>query len=157
MNRNMFEPLFELIPFGRAQFERIFHRYEIDRTAYIGRGTKIIFNDKRNKGRFIMKKFSWIGFDCILDITDDIIIGKYVQIAPRVMIFTHDSSKDRKNPIRKNVILEDYSYIGTGSIILPGVRIGKRAIVGAGAVVTKDVTQNTIVCGVPAKVIGMRR
>ncbi len=52
--------------------------------------------------------------------------------------------------------IESNVYIGAGVIILHGVRIGKNAIVGAGAVVTKDVKANTIVGGVPAKVIGRR-
>lgn len=48
----------------------------------------------------------------------------------------------------------DNVFIGTGSIIMPNVRIGPNAIVAAGSVVTKDVKENTIVAGVPAKVIG---
>ncbi len=52
-----------------------------------------------------------------------------------------------------DIIIEDGSWIGIGAIILPGVTIGKGSIIAAGAVVTKDVEENTIVGGVPAKVI----
>ena len=48
------------------------------------------------------------------------------------------------------------SWIGTGAVILDGVTVGKGAIIGAGAVVTKDVPANSIVAGVPAKVIRTR-
>jgi acetyltransferase-like isoleucine patch superfamily enzyme len=80
-----------------------------------------------------------------------------VDIGPRVMILTHDSSHHCVNPEIPTkvgeVVVEDNAYIGAGAIILPGVRIGRKAIVAAGAVVTKDVPAGTIVAGVPAKVI----
>ncbi len=50
--------------------------------------------------------------------------------------------------------IKDYSFIGTGAIVMPGVTIGPRAIVAAGAVVTKDVPPGSVVAGVPAQVIG---
>ena len=153
----MLEPIFELLPIGRAFFERKIHKYDIHKTAYISRGVRIIYNDKRRKGMLTMKKYSWVGVDCVLDITKSITIGEYVQIAPRAMIFTHDSSRSMKNPEEGEVIIEDNAYIGAGAIILPGVRIGKNAIVGAGAVVTRDIDDNAIVGGVPAKVLGWRR
>ena len=54
------------------------------------------------------------------------------------------------------IIIDDNSWIGTGAIILDGVRVGKGAIVGAGAVVTKDVPDFAIVAGIPARVIRTR-
>jgi acetyltransferase-like isoleucine patch superfamily enzyme len=51
------------------------------------------------------------------------------------------------------IILKKESYIGTGAIILGGVTIGENSIVGAGAVVTKDVLENSTVAGVPARII----
>jgi len=152
----MFEALFEILPKQiRGKMERIFHGYDIDPTARISPGVKIIYNDKRRKKLKIGKNV-FIGVNCVLDITKGIIIKDDVQIAPNVMIFTHDSSKDRKNPIERGVIIEEGAYIGAGAIILHGVRVGKNAIVGAGAVVTRDVDDNAIVGGVPAKVISKR-
>jgi len=55
------------------------------------------------------------------------------------------------------VQIEDYVFIGPRAIILPGVKIGKGAVIAAGAVVTKDVSDFEIVGGVPAKVIGERK
>ncbi|MCW7074409.1 MAG: hypothetical protein OCU24_00970 [Candidatus Methanospirare jalkutatii] len=153
----MFEALFEILPKQiRGKMERIFHGYDIDPTARISPGVKIIYNDKRRKKLKIGKNV-FIGINCVLDITKGIVIKDDVQIAPNVMIFTHDSSKDRKNPIERGVIIEEGAYIGAGAIILHGVRVGKNAIVGAGAVVTRDVDDNAIVGGVPAKVLGWRR
>lgn len=55
--------------------------------------------------------------------------------------------------IKKDVVIGSGTWIGTGAIILPGVTIGKMCIIAAGAVVNKDVPKNTMVGGVPAKVI----
>ena len=152
----MFETLFSILPMQiRARVERWIHRYDIDPTARISPGVKIIYNDKKKKKLKIGKNV-FIGVNCTLDITKGIVIGDNVQIAPNVSIFTHDGSKDRKNPIEKEVIIEEGAYIGAGAIILCGVRIGKNAIVGAGSVVIKNVEPNTIVAGNPAKKISER-
>lgn len=52
------------------------------------------------------------------------------------------------------VVIKDRAFIGNNAVILPGIEIGEQAIVGAGAVVTKNVEPRTIVAGVPARVIG---
>jgi len=152
----MLEPIFEMLPVGRNFVERTIHKYDIHKTAFISRGVRIIYNNKKNKGQLTMRKYSWIGVDCVLDVTKSITLGEYVQIAPNAMIFTHDSSRDMKKPIEKEVVIKDNAYIGAGAIVLAGVTIGKNAIIGAGAVVTKDVDANVVVGGVPAKVIGRR-
>jgi acetyltransferase-like isoleucine patch superfamily enzyme len=63
-----------------------------------------------------------------------------------------DQGAYSKGPIR----IGDHVWIGTGAIILDGVTIGAGAIIGAGAVVTKDIPENAIAAGVPAKVIRLR-
>ncbi|MBL7206316.1 MAG: acyltransferase [Candidatus Aenigmarchaeota archaeon] len=150
----MFEPIFEQLPtYLRVKCERAFHRYRIAKTAVICSGVKIRYRNKKTKGQLIMRKNSWVLFNCFLDITKTIHIGEDVQIAPGAMIFTHDSSLSMENPVEKEVVIENGAYIGAGAIILPGIRIGKNAVVGAGAVVTKDVKEKTTVVGVPADII----
>jgi maltose O-acetyltransferase len=85
-------------------------------------------------------------------------------IAPEVIILTlghrHDSIETPmcgQGGYATKVIIEDDVWIGIRVIVLPGVKIGKGSIVGAGAVVTKDVPPWTIVGGVPAKVIKRRK
>ena len=88
----------------------------------------------------------------------NLIIGNRVAIAPRVtLILSSDANwshlMEKIKPIKSTVILKDDCWIGAGVIILPGVKIGKMAIVGAGAVVTKNVLPYSVVTGVPAKEI----
>lgn len=88
-----------------------------------------------------------------------LVIGNHVDIASEVMIWTseHDSSDPTfTKAIEEKVILEDYTFIGPRSIILPGVTIGRGAIVAAGSIVTKNVEAFSIVAGVPAKKISER-
>jgi acetyltransferase-like isoleucine patch superfamily enzyme len=84
-----------------------------------------------------------------------ITIGRDCMITPRAMILTHDASffihtkRYRFAPVK----IGDRVFIGYGAIIMPGVTIGENSIVGAGAVVTRDVPGNTVVTGVPATVL----
>jgi maltose O-acetyltransferase len=64
---------------------------------------------------------------------------------------------DVEKSVKEPVVIEDYVFIGPRAIILPGVTLKKGAVVGAGAVVTKDVEEFKIVGGVPAREIGERQ
>lgn len=99
-----------------------------------------------------------IGDHATLDGRDLLIIGDHVDIASEVMIFNsqHDVDDAHFAPIHKPVRIEDYVFIGPRAIILPGVNIGKGAVVAAGAVVTKDVDEMSVVAGVPAKHVRTR-
>lgn len=99
-----------------------------------------------------------IGENAVLDGRDKLIIGSHVDIATDVMLYNseHDVESDNFRAIHKPVMLEDYIFIGPRAIILPGVTIGRGAVIAAGAVVTKDVDAFQIVAGIPAKVIGDR-
>lgn len=84
-------------------------------------------------------------------------IGNDVFIGPKVNLITinHDPKpENRSATYGRRIIIEDKAWIGINATILPGVKIGYGAIVGASSVVTKDVAPLTIVAGNPAKVIG---
>lgn len=85
-------------------------------------------------------------------------IGANVNISGFSYIISqsHDTQSHRLQTVLKKVIIEDYAWLATNVTILPGVRIGRGALVAAGAVVTKDVDDFAIVGGVPAGVIGKR-
>lgn len=102
---------------------------------------------------------SIIGENAVLDGRDKLVIGDHVDIASEVMIYNaeHDINDENFKAITGPVEIGDYVFIGPRAIILPGVKIGRGAVVAAGAVVTKDVSEFEIVGGVPAKVIGERK
>jgi maltose O-acetyltransferase len=99
-----------------------------------------------------------IGERAVLDGRARLAIGSHVALASEVMIY--NSQHDIRDPffkaVAKPVQIDDYVFIGPRAIILPGVTVGKGAIVAAGAVVTKDVPPFAVVGGVPAKVISER-
>ena len=115
---------------------------KIDAFVYIEEGVEIGKNCKIRPFVFIPSG---------VKIGDDVFIGPGV-------IFTNDKyPKARGEWKLRETIVEDDVSIGAGAVVLPGVRIGKGAMVGAGAVVTKDVPSNAVVVGNPAKVIGERK
>jgi len=116
------------------------------------------------KNKMIIGSGTWIGQQCFFHSAGGLIIGRNVGIAPGVKIITSShKTGDIKKPVLhspiefKKVTIEDDCDIGTGSILLPGVSIGKGAIVGAGSVVTRDVSPYSVVAGVPAKVLKKRK
>ncbi len=108
-------------------------------------------------------KDSIIGEGVVLDGRDKLTIGNHVDIASEAMIYNsqHDVYAEHfaavENIIKAPVVIEDYVFVGPRAIILPGVHVKKGAVIGAGAVVTKDVEEYQMVGGVPAKPIGERK
>mgnify|MGYP001093629900 CR=1 FL=1 len=93
----------------------------------------------------------------ILD-CNEVRLGNHVMVGPGVQIYTaaHLLQAEPRNQgweVAKPVVVDDNVWIGGSAILLPGVRVGLNAVVGAGAVVTRDVPANTVVAGNPARVI----
>ena len=85
-------------------------------------------------------------------------IGNYVFLGPRVT-FLNDKYPNAEKAINKSwnleaVVVEDDVSIGGGAIILPGVKICKGAVIGAGSVVTRNVPKFQVICGNPARTMG---
>lgn len=101
----------------------------------------------------------YVGFDLELDTNHPelIEIGDGVTISHRCIIASHMAT-DVATPLRAiyppraaPVRIGDGAWICTGAILLPGVTVGRNAVVAAGAVVNRDVPENTLVAGVPAR------
>lgn len=95
-------------------------------------------------------------------ISGELQIGDNVMIAPKCSFIAIEHEFDKDNPcvhvgnVGKKICIKDNAWIGYGAIILAGVTVGEGGVVGAGAVVTKDVEPYSVVGGVPAKKIKMR-
>lgn len=117
----------------------------------------------QGSGRLILGKNSYISSFSVIGVNDRIEIGENVMIANSVSIRDTDHVfSDLNLPLNAQgletapVIIEDNVWLGHGAVITKGVTIHSGAIVGANAVVTKDVPANAIVGGVPAKLLKYR-
>lgn len=107
-----------------------------------------------NFGQFIrLGKNVFINHACTFLDMGGITIEDYVLIGPKVNLITENhpiNHADRRALLCKPILIKRNAWIGAAATILPGVTIGENAVVAAGAVVSKDVADNTIVAGVPA-------
>ena len=117
-----------------------------------------------NRGQVTIGRRSWIGPFCLVYGNGDVSIGDNVLLAGHSSINTVSHHFERCDiPINDQGIycdpvrIEDDVWIGMNAVILQGITVGRGAIVGAGAVVTRDVPPWSIVTGVPARVIRHRR
>ena len=98
----------------------------------------------------------FINFDCVFLDLGGITIDDNVLIASKVSLLSEGhpvNPIERQSLVPGHIHIKKNAWIGAGATILPGVTIGENAVVAAGAVVSKDVPANTIVGGIPAKII----
>jgi acetyltransferase-like isoleucine patch superfamily enzyme len=140
----------------------VFHPENIELGANVYVGHQAILKGYHNNTMRIGDE-TWIGQQAFFHSAGGIDIGARVGIGPAVRIITSFHGEAGRNvPILSSpvelgpVVIEDHCDLGVGAIVLPGVRIGKGAQIGAGAVVVEDVPPYSIAVGVPARVIRER-
>lgn len=126
----------------------------IGRSVGMLRGTTVVRPDQIEIGDHCI-----IGFQCFLGGEGGLYIGNNVNIASFSVLLGgwHDINDPRFTAELRPTVIEDYAWLATRAIVMAGVRIGRGSVVGAGAVVTRDVPPYTVVGGVPAKPIGERK
>jgi maltose O-acetyltransferase len=99
----------------------------------------------------------YFNFNCVVLDVCKVLIGSFTLFGPAVQIYaaTHplDPEQRRREESGKPVTIGDDVWVGGGAIILPGVRIGSRSVIGAGSVVTRDVPEGVLAAGNPCRVI----
>ncbi|SHK17604.1 maltose O-acetyltransferase [Clostridium cavendishii DSM 21758] len=147
---------------------KVKHNKLIKKFKMFGNGSKIIVYEGyypwvNSPENISIGEDTHIGGGFFFDATGGLEIGSHVHIAPRCSIYSsnHNYRSNIKMPydntyIYKKVIIEDYVWIGVNVSIVPGIKVGKGAIIGMGAVVTKDVPEGAIVGGNPAHIIKYR-
>lgn len=151
----------ETIFVGTPHFDPGFHEPLI---VSLGNGVTFYPNvSVRGYGRLSIGDRSSINSGVIFGLTCDLTLGRNVLVADNVSFRTADHEFDdvarpmvEQGERRGSIVVEDDVWIGANVTVLRGVRIGRGAIVGANAVVTRDVPAYAIVGGVPAKPIGSR-
>ena len=134
-------------------------RVELGRWSWLGHGTKI----RCHEGVVSIGAKTVLGQECTISAYQHVSIGRECVIADRVMLIDFDHGVvEVDRPVRlqgiykRDVRVGNNVWIGYGACILRGVTVGDNAIIGTSAVVTKDVPDNAVVAGVPARVIRMR-
>jgi len=132
---------------------------ELGRWSWLGHGCKL----RCHEGVISIGAKSVLGQECTISAYRHVSIGRECVIADRVMLIDFDHGVvEVERPIRlqgiykRDVRVGNNVWIGYGACILRGVTVGDNAVIGTNAVVTRDVPENAVVAGVPARVIRMR-
>lgn len=138
--------------------ELVFDRWERARSLGFGEGASI-YHSAYVFGDVKVGEHTWIGPNVMLDGSGGLEIGAWCSIATGVQLYSHDTvdwaiSGGQAEPARSRTVVEDRVYIGAGTVVARGVRIGSGSIVGAMSFVNRDVSGGSIVVGVPARAIG---
>jgi len=141
---------------ARMFYKRQRHGLKSVHPTFLMRGRSRISRD------LIAHEYSFINDQCAIG--PGVELGPYVMLGPRVAIAGADHVLDKAGtpiifagrPPFKKTVLEADSWVGFGAILMAGVRIGRGAVVAAGAVITKDVPPYEIHAGVPGRKIGQR-
>lgn len=108
------------------------------------------------RGLVVGKDFKCMG-EVIIDPSHcwHVTIGNNVTLAPRVHVLAHDTSTKLFLDYTRvsNVSIGDNVFVGAGTIVLPGVSIGNNVVIGAGSVVSRDIPDNCVAVGNPARVV----
>lgn len=142
--------------------------FQVDRAKNLRLGSRVSiehdvsFKIVKGSAYLAIDEFTFIGKGVVIDVLGSVKIGSHTLIAPGCFITDHNHGIRRSLRIdeqdceQANVLIGNDVWLGANCVILPGVTISNGAVIGAGAVVNRDVGPMEIFAGVPAKKIGVR-
>lgn len=146
----------------RIEISRNWCDITLEDQVALDQGVVIVTGGPPNRDKVRIGTGTYVNRYTIFDVHSHLHVGRDVMIGPHCYLTDADhgmepGSSVKSQPMRhKPVDVEDEVWIGARATILPGVRLGRGSVVGAGAVVTRDVPSMAIVAGVPARIIRFR-
>lgn len=128
----------------------------------LDKGVVLLCSGPPQADKLIIRSGTYVNRYTIFDAHQHLEVGRDCMIGPHCYITDADHGTEAGKSVKEQsmkkapVIIEDEVWLGTNVIVLPGVRIGKGAVVGAGSIVTRDLPSNSVAIGRPAKVLRMR-
>jgi acetyltransferase-like isoleucine patch superfamily enzyme len=135
----------------------------LEEDVALDRGVALVIGGSTRGEKLVIRSGTYVNRFTIFDAHQRVEVGRDCMIGPHCYITDADhgtapGSSVKSQPMRTApVIIEDEVWIGAHVVILPGVRLGQGAVVGAGSVVTQDVPADTVVVGAPARVVRYRQ
>lgn len=142
----------------RVSIPRSWSDIRLEANVALDDGVVIVIGGGPKPDKIVIGSHTYVNRYTIFDAHDHLHVGRHVMIGPHCYFTDADhgtapESSVQSQPMRRApVIIEDDVWIGAHVVVLPGVRIGKGAVVGAGSVVTRDVPSMAVVAGAPARI-----
>lgn len=146
----------------RIEIARNWSDIYLEKGVSLDNGVVMVTGGQPKPGKITIRGGSYINRYTIFDGHESIEIGRRCMIGPHCYITDGDHSTEPGIPVQAQpmrtapVVLEDEVWLGSHVVVLPGVRIGRGAVIGASSVVTKNIPANAIAFGVPARVMRLR-
>src|ERR1041384_1189539 len=134
----------------------------LERSVALDQGVVLLCSGPPQANKLIIRSGTYVNRYTIFDAHQHLEVGHDCMIGPHCYITDADHGTEPGRSVQAQsmkkspVIIEDEVWLGTHVVVLPGVRIGKGAVVGAGSVVTHDLPSNSVAFGRPARVVRMR-
>jgi acetyltransferase-like isoleucine patch superfamily enzyme len=146
----------------RISIPRQWSDITLERGVALDDGVCLVIGQKPRPAKLVIGSGTYINRYTIFDAHQQLHVGRRVIVGPHCYITDADHGTDPASSVQglpmrfAPVIIEDEAWIGAHVTVLPGVRVGKGSVVGAGSVVTRDVAPMAIVAGVPARLLRYR-
>lgn len=146
----------------KIEIPRNWQDITLEKNVALDHGVSLVCTGPLKANKLVIQSGTYVNRFTIFDAHERIEIGRDCMIGPHCYITDADhgsapgGSVKSQSMTKAPVIIEDEVWLGANVVILPGVRIGKGAIVGAGSVVTHDIPGNAIAVGIPAEILRER-